>query len=139
MKTTYIAVIMVALWACGGKPTDNQTLVEANRIHLESISIQEKIEPKIEQLDSLKSTLKDSTKIAKIENIKQMFEEWEESLIEVPGFEHEHHKHDGHEHHHKPAPEMTDESMLDYQKNTKKAIEELKSQVDELFNNSTLE
>lgn len=139
MKTIYYSFIIALLMACGGKPSENPILVEANKIHLESVEIQEKIEPKIKQLDSLKTTLNDSTKIAKIENIKKMFEEWAESLVEVPGFEHKHHEHEGHEHHHKPAPEMTDESMLEYQKNTKKAIEELQGQLNELLPNSSLE
>ncbi|MCU0324068.1 MAG: hypothetical protein MUF45_02285 [Spirosomaceae bacterium] len=137
MKTTYVAIITTLLMACGGKQTDNPILAEANKIHIESIAIQEAIEPKIEQLDSLKSTLNDSTKIAKLEDIKKMFIEWEEGLLEVPGFEHQHHNHEGHSHKHKPAPEMTDESMLEYQKNTKKAIEELQAQLNELLLKNT--
>jgi hypothetical protein len=58
-----------------------------------------------------------------------LVELWEESVIEVPGFEHAHEHTEGHEH--KPAPQMTDESMLQYQRSAKEAIQSIRAQAAE--------
>jgi hypothetical protein len=127
-----ILLLSVLAFSCSKSPKDNPKLVEANKIHLEAVEIQELVEKKIKTLDSLNAISKDAVLKDKIENSKKLFEEWKASMIEIEGFEH-HHDHEGHHHDHKPAPEMTDDSMIDYQKNTKKAIEELNLEIDNIL------
>ncbi|WP_414617642.1 hypothetical protein [Dyadobacter sp. 32] len=95
-------------------------LIEANQLHLESVSIAGKLE---KSLDSLSQQANAAEKI-RLDSLAHLVELWEESVIEVPGFEHEHTG--GHEH--KPTPQMTDESMLEYQRNAKKAIQSIRAQ-----------
>lgn len=129
MKKTII-IVLVGIFACSKSPQDNSTLVEANKIHLEAIKIQEEIEDKITTLDSLKNTINNPATILKIDSSKKLFEEWKESVLEVEGFEHEEHEH---HHHHKETPKMSDELMLDYQRNTQKAIIELNAEFEKLL------
>ncbi|KAA0992610.1 hypothetical protein [Dyadobacter aurulentus] len=96
-------------------------LIQANNLHLESIAIAENLE---EKLVTLRKDHRDPAVMARIDSLLNVIEAWQEAVIEVPGFKH-HHEH----HEHKPAPEMTDQSMLDYQKNAKEAIMEVSDKV----------
>lgn len=131
MKKLFI-IILVVFFACTKSPQDNPTLVEANKIHLEAIKIKEDIEGKIKVLDSLKNTINNPAIISKIDSSKKLLESWEESVIEIEGFVHEGHE-EHHHHHHKEASKMSDELMLEYQKNTKKAIIELNIEIEKLL------
>lgn len=146
------AVLATAVWlgACGGKSAkDDPILQEAAKIHEEAHEIQEGIEPTVAQFDSLKTlltnkktTLADSLAaqadeaVASLDKIKADLESWEENLVVVPGMEHDHehegHNHEGHDHKHdhKPAPDVTPEQMLDIQKEIKKNIEAIKTELD---------
>jgi hypothetical protein len=130
MKKISLFLTFLGLMACGKSPQDNPVLVEANQIHLEAIEVQEQVEGQLKNLDSLKNTLQDKTLKAKIDSMQQIFQSWEAALVEIEGFEHE--QHEGHHHHHQPAPNMTDESMLEYQKNAKKAIQDFKKNLEDL-------
>ncbi|MGX5855045.1 hypothetical protein ACWKW6_15440 [Dyadobacter jiangsuensis] len=85
-----------------------------------------KISVQLEQkLDSLSTLAKDDVARSQLDSLKRLIGVWEENMIEVPGFAHAHdHAHGAHEH--KSAPPMTDESMLDYQRQSREAIVELK-------------
>jgi hypothetical protein len=128
--------------ACADKK--DPKMEEAGKIHLEAMEIEEAIAEQIESVDSLKNvlvekkkTLTDAASIASIdstvaalEKVHGSFEEWEGSLVEVPGLAHEHHDHGkGEEHHHdhKPAPDLTPDQMLQVQKEIKANIEKIKA------------
>jgi hypothetical protein len=121
-KIFFVSIFGV-LMACSGKQEPSELLKKANEIHVASVKLQEEIE---NDLDSLKKLpeLKQ-----KADSLAEVLENWEVALIEIEGFEHEH-KHVEHHHHkHSPAPDMSDEQMLEYQQNTKNAIVELRESV----------
>lgn len=118
-----IAVILTAA-SCAREEKSPQ-LIEANRLHLEAIEISKELEPKLE---SLSSYAKGGAEKSQIDSLKALIEMWEENMIEVPGFAHVH-AHGTHTHEHKSAPPMTDESMLDYQRQSREAIVELKGAI----------
>ncbi|WP_157486730.1 hypothetical protein [Dyadobacter alkalitolerans] len=120
-----IALFLVASLSCQPDQQKSETLVEANNLHIESFATAEKIQQK---LDSIKKTTTDKSTQAKLDSIGNLVKLWEGGLIEVPGFAHEHH-HGSHDH--KPAPQMTDQSMLEFQRNAKQAIEQIGKQVSE--------
>ncbi|SEI87247.1 hypothetical protein SAMN05216327_104330 [Dyadobacter sp. SG02] len=95
-------------------------------MHLEAIEISKNLEV---QLESLPSRAEDDIEKSKIDSLKNLIEIWKENVIEVPGFAHEH-AHGAHSH--KAAPPMTDESMLDYQRQSREAIIELKSAISKI-------
>ena len=121
-KIFFVSIFGV-LMACSGKQEPSELLKKANEIHVASVKLQEEIE---NDLDSLKKLpeLKQ-----KADSLAEVLENWEVALIEIECFEHEH-KHVEHHHHkHSPAPDMSDEQMLEYQQNTKNAIVELRESV----------
>lgn len=124
MKTIIYALPLAFAFSCGGSDQKSQLLIQANQLHLESISIAGKLE---KSLDSLAQHASANEKI-RLDSLAHLVELWEESVIEVPGFEHAHEHTEGHEH--KPAPQMTDESMLEYQRNAKEAIQSIRAQVE---------
>jgi len=123
--------------ACGDKK--DPKMEEAGKVHLEAMEIEESIHQQIEGIDSLKivlsekkKTLTDAAAIASLDStvaaldaVAGSFAAWEESVVEVPGLPHEHH--DGEEHEHKPAPDLTADQMLEVQKESKTNIEKIKA------------
>ncbi|REA60853.1 hypothetical protein DSL64_13170 [Dyadobacter luteus] len=131
MKTIgkiFILFFVIATFACSSQQDKSDVLSEANRVHLLASEIHHRLE---NQLDSAKTATHDSFRIKMLDSLSNLVELWEESMIEVPGFEHEH-DHSGEHHHHKPAPSMTDESMLEYQQNAHTAIRELEKSFNDL-------
>lgn len=124
MKTILYALPLAFTFSCGGSDQKSQMLIQANELHLESVSIASKLE---KSLDSLGQHASAAEKI-RLDSLAHLVELWEESVIEVPGFEHAHEHTEGHEH--KPAPQMTDESMLEYQRNAKEAIQSIRAQAE---------
>lgn len=115
--------ILCTLWSCqsGSDTTQNSILVEANEVHQEAISWQKVAEQK---LDSLETVASDSVTKMRLTQLKMEVEAWEETLFEVPGFEHT--DHSGHDHHHhNEAPQVTPEQMLLIQKEARDTIKEL--------------
>ncbi|AYQ34508.1 hypothetical protein [Runella sp. SP2] len=133
----------LGLVACG--PDKDPKMEEAGKIHLASMEIEEALHEQIEGIDSLKVVLNDKKKsltdaaaiasidstVAQLDAVAKSFEEWEENLVEVPGLPHEHHHHEGEEHHdHKPAPEVSGEQMIEIQKEIKANIEKIKADLE---------
>ncbi len=127
MKTIlHVLVILLGLSLAGCAGEDkNNTLKQANGIHLESVAIAEDLE---KNLLSLRQKQQDSLSLSNIDSIQKLIRLWEEALVEVPGFQHQH-GHAGH-HDHKPVPQMTDQSMLDYQISAREAIISVRKQVE---------
>jgi hypothetical protein len=122
-----LAICLTAA-ACSRQEKKNPQLIEANRLHLEAIEISKELESRLESL-SLRP--EGGTKKSQIDSLKNLIELWEKNVIEVPGFAHAHgHEHGAHAH--KSAPPMTDESMLDYQRQSREAIVELKEAIAKL-------
>lgn len=114
--------------SCSRENPKSPQLIEANRLHLEAIKISHQLE---QNLDSLAPLVPNAVEKARIDSLRNLIEDWEENVIEVPGFPHAHdHTHGPHKH--KSAPNMTDESMLDYQRQSKEAILELKQAIGQI-------
>jgi multidrug resistance efflux pump len=128
-KVTYIGMALAVSGACTKQETKNDNMIRANTIHLESMAIKEKLDSALAECKLDASARHDSSLIQKLDSISRLAELWEEGIVEVPGFEHAHHHQKAAHHEHKADPQMTDESMLDYQKNAKLAIEELETEV----------
>lgn len=123
IRPIFLLAIFLTAAACSRQEEKSPQLIEANRLHLEAIEISQELESKLE---SLSSHAKSDAKKSQIDSLKSLIEMWEENMIEVPGFAHAH-DHGAHEH--KSAPPMTDESMLDYQRQSREAIKELKEAI----------
>ena len=127
------ACCFILLNSCSNEKTKSEALIEANKVHLESVAILESVEKELDEKKKLAKTNNNQTIKLKLDSLYKLVELWEEGVLEVPGFEHEHHHGDGEHHHgHKPVPQMTDESMLEYQHNAKAAIKELQKDLTEL-------
>lgn len=126
LACTISLIIAAFLLSCAKQSENSPQLIEANRLHLEAMKIAEQAEQK---LDSLAPLVQNRSEM---DSLKKLVETWESHVIEVPGFAHAHDHSGHHTHEHKAAPSMTDESMLDYQRQSRQAILELKEAIDGL-------
>ncbi|MGA0555424.1 hypothetical protein ACO2Q8_02155 [Larkinella sp. VNQ87] len=144
MKTSLlIGAFACCLTACSSSEKKDPLLEEAAQYHNEATQIQAVVEPKIEQLDSLRNVLAKNPKpaaaatVATLDSLKKAFEEWEENLVEVPGMPHEHHHdHGSHEHHHHTDATLKDlpaEQMRNLQKETRDNILQLQERTNALL------
>jgi len=126
MKTfSLLTIVVLCLFSasCSDKKQESQTLILANNLHLEAIETQESLEQKLLHIRNYALKTHNRLLIHEADSLKEQVELWKESVMEVPGFDHEH-KH-GEHHDHKPAIKMTDISMLQYQQEAKNAIDSL--------------
>lgn len=132
--TSFFAIVMMS--ACSGKKGPGELLVQANDVHLQAVKTYDEVH---ELYGSLKKTAlerQDSLAVVRLDSIHEVLHHWKDGLYEVPGFEHDHdHGHEGHshDHEHKAVPNMTDQSMLDYQLNAKEAIDEILAFLNDTF------
>jgi len=147
-QTTLFALLF--LTACGGagKHTkDDAILDEARKIHSEAIKSHNAVMKDLKEVAKLKAGLQDSLqkkaakdstmlkeKIANCETQEKAMKEWMANVQEVPAKEgeaHDHHDHEGHDH--KPAPKISAEDMLAYQKEMKKSIDKIQQDVNAIL------
>jgi hypothetical protein len=122
MKTINILLALLpatVFFACSPEKKKNDILIQANHLHIESVAIHAEV---TKELAAIKLATPGAKSEKALDSLNRLLKIWEQSLVEVPGFEHDH---EGHDHHHNAAPKMTDQSMLEYQQNTKDAIEDL--------------
>lgn len=134
LKIKSLIAIAIILWisGCTRDTAPSETLAEANRIHLAAIELHEMVEQKLEELKKKSQTNQDVLLSSKADSLQKLVELWELGVIEVPGFSHNHEHKPGTYHEHKPAPQMTDDSMLDYQQRALSAIEEIAGEMDKI-------
>jgi ABC-type nickel/cobalt efflux system permease component RcnA len=155
MKLLFSFVLFAAslfFTACNNKTKDDPLLVEARKVHNEAVKIHNEVMKDLKEVKKMKTEaeakLKDLDEKAKDDKtrleelIKQCdthrmaMSAWMKDLQEVPGNDdHDHHDHEGHDHNHdhKPAPQVSPQQMLDYQKEMKKNIEKLQQDVKALL------
>lgn len=120
-----MSVLSLMLLSCQPQKA-NPLLIEAYDYHQQAGQIRKNL---AQQLADAKV---DSSKLAKLEELKQLLKEWDDSWVEVPGFEHDHeHEKVEHEHHHNPAPNLSPKEHLELQKHL---LEKIKS-LDKSFKN----
>lgn len=145
---TLCAAILFA--ACNSEP--DPVLKEAFSVHNKAISVQGEAKIVMAEAQELIGNLQaeldqneglsDTMKVAYVGVITQLqafvptMENWEENLVEVPGFAHDHDHGHGDEHHHhehKPIPDhikaMAPADMLRLQQDFLKQIEGLRDQM----------
>jgi hypothetical protein len=121
--------------ACSSPKGPSDLLIQANEIHLEASKKYDQVHDRYDVLKKDAVERQDSLAIARLDSVHEVLHIWKEGLYEVPGFEHAHSHGDGaHDHNHTVAPSMTDQSMLDYQKNAKEAIDEIMEFLERNFN-----
>lgn len=125
-----LGLLLLAITSCTSKTKDDSQLRQAADVHLHAIEIQKQTEAKLRTL-SESTSLTDQQR-NKVDSLSKILALWEKGLIEVPGMPHDHHG----EHEHKPAPKMTAGSMLGYQEQMLKAIEDVNREVLDLEQSS---
>lgn len=114
LSLTLRLTLATLLLNCGSDSKLSDTLQKANAEHLEAVNTKK-------SLDSLlKSNTARKLPDYKQDSFKILLREWEKSLVEVSGFEHNHAEGD-HNHHH-DNPTMTDAEMLYYQQVSNAAV-----------------
>lgn len=132
--------LLVLLVSCGPSSDKKDPLLdEAARYHSEATRIQAIVEPRIDQIDSLKTALAarndlntHATAIT-LDSLKKAFAEWEENVVEVPGMPHNHtHEHGKHEHKHTDATlkDLPADQMRDLQREMLTNIKQIQSRLD---------
>ena len=118
-----IICLLLTLLSCQHKHTEDQHVMEeAAKIHQKIIE-QEKLVNKTinEFISTCENLSQDSPLCDSLLVINKDFLAWEESLVEVPGYEEEH----DHDHDHNQSVEVTAEEMLSIQKQLLKEIKNL--------------
>lgn len=131
-------LVSVILGACtsGHNEELHQQSIE---MHEAALRIGKQANDKIKQFASEVEALADSSLLDSLASLKQGYQDWDESLVEVPGHEHDHHDHEGHDHgdheghDHSPAPDLTQEMVLEIQKELKLKAEKLNARADRLL------
>lgn len=145
--------LMVCLTACSSADQKDPLLLEAANYHQQATEIQAVLEPKIEQIDSLKTVLAGQKTpeavavAATLDSLKSAFEAWEENLVEVPGMPHDHNHHTGmpdhggpdhgkHEHKHADATlkDLPADQMRDLQRETLHNIRQIQTRLNAVTN-----
>ncbi len=138
---TLLVINLLALTVSCNQLSDKKDplLEEAAQYHNQSTEIQAVVEPKIEQIDSLKSVLTaqktpvSAARIATLDSLKTAFEEWEENLVEVPGMPHNHthaHAKGGHKHADATLKDLPADQMRDLQRETLNNLRQIQSRLD---------
>ncbi len=98
-------------------------MAEAAAVHEEAMKLFHELEDLLKQLEQNENIPTEA-----VEEIKLSLHEWEENLVEVPGYEHAHdHEAHGHHHHHHDHKKLdvTAEEMLALQKELRENIKQL--------------
>lgn len=98
-------LLIILISACSKVAEQDPILVKAFQVHENSLSLAKDVEKMLNEI-----SVQDSV----IMHLDQRFNSWEESVIEVPGFEHEHH-HDHEHYHHDHAPKINLTSQQIYE------------------------
>ncbi len=125
--------VVILLWvvACGGSG-HNPTLDQAHEVHLEAIGLYDGAHRLYDSLRSDAGAKGNTLLVSRLDSIHEVMHEWAEALYEIPGYAHAHSDSHDHGHAHKTVPKMTDQSMLDYQQDARRAISEIKRDLEKL-------
>ena len=137
-KLVVLALGLIALiTSCGEKKID-ENLQKAFELHKEAVEVRQMAQDQIEQLESNSDSLFVDTYGKDISALGKSLKEWDEQLIEVPGFDeehdHAHHDHSGHDHghdhnHHHDQPELTPQQHLEVQQQLLQEIKQLAGKI----------
>ncbi|MEM6843461.1 MAG: hypothetical protein AAF944_26750 [Bacteroidota bacterium] len=141
-KPFVLTLGMVALVvACGDSKKTDENLQQAFELHQEAVEIRQMTDKQMDELKANKDSLFVSTYQADLDSISYSLEEWDEQLVEVPGFEHEHdhdhaehdHDHDhDHDHSHGGETNLTPEQHLQVQQHLLDEIKAIAEEVNQI-------
>ena len=141
-------LVLAILLGCTGKSEESELHRQSVAQHELALKTSKKVIDAIADLEKRKELLSDSLSSAMADSIKSIRADWtlwEESIVEVPGHEHDHHHHDheGHDHHHdhdhSPAPDLTEEMVLEIQQELVAGITRLDERVQRLIEGTEAE
>ena len=117
-----LCFLLIINMGCSGAPKPDPLLEEAFAIHKQSLQTAKEAREILKNL-----TVKDSIRLI----MESRLEEWNDNIIEVPGFEHEHDHDHGHDHHHhhghnNSQMELAPEVMLAVQKELLDSVKVIK-------------
>lgn len=121
-------ILLVTLLSSCQSNKSNPILEEAYDIHKESMAIRQELQTFLDGL----SKITDSTTVNMLAEMRESLESWDQSFVEVPGYEHEHHHDDDdhdHHHHHNTAPNLTPKEHLTLQKHLFEEIKKLEDKI----------
>lgn len=153
MKHTHLLLLVALMfWACGPSEKEQQQLAEAVQYHQQAMSFEKETVSLLKQIkeaapklqsradslaragaDSLANSLR--SVLTEAEAIEQALKEWGKTVVEVPGYEHDHsHDKEGEEHHHSHERiETTPEQMIAIQKELRDKAELIRNRAQELW------
>lgn len=134
---------MVLLLACGGNEKPHKDLQQAFELHEEAMKIRNQTGDELAKLTTIEDSLFVATYKTDFESIASSLKEWDDQLVEVPGFEHadghdhsghDHsgHDHSGHDHGHGEQQELTPEQHLEVQQHLLQEIKAMAEKVDQI-------
>ncbi|MCS7018275.1 MAG: hypothetical protein RMJ87_04005 [Cytophagales bacterium] len=155
MRNLLFSVMAMAacLLACGPSEKEQQQLAEAMQYHQQAMEYEKQTMALLKQVkqavplwqsraDSLSKAGADSLAasmrswLAEAEQVEKALQEWGKTVVEVPGYEHDHsHDKEGEAHHHAHERiETTPEQMIAIQKDLRDKVEAIKNRAQELVN-----
>lgn len=146
MKTifSFLLAFVAFFFACNtSKNTNSEAMKKAFQLHTESSQIEKELTPELETLIQIRNqinimgrqlTESEMSKIERINQIESSLKFWKENLPDVPGFEHEHHDHEGPcKHDYGKKLELMPEDWIRVQQEFKDSIIVIKSRVEDLM------
>ncbi len=103
--------LTIIIIGCSSGSHENKLHEQAITLHNSIMRKADQIERRLDELKNIKSVNQDS-----IVALTALFNEWEADIVEVPGNDSHDHDQGAHSHSHTPAPNVTDEQMLEIQK-----------------------
>ncbi len=101
--------------ACGGKEKHGEDLQQAYKLHSEATHIRKQIADELSKLNDDTDSTFVRTYEQDLDSIKLLLSDWDEQVVEIPGFDEEDHEHEGHDHSEKVEQELTPEQHLEVQ------------------------
>ncbi len=147
LKLFLVASFLISFLACNNNTKVNKDkgiLEEAFNYHTQAMQLEKVFIKNQLQLVSRRNSIQVQGRALTDQELKWLedegkvqlgYEEWQKSIIEVPGFEHDHDhgEHGHHHHHHAPSVNLTAEDMLETQKALLDRIIELNDQAKTLL------
>jgi len=129
--------LLLLVVACGGEEKKPEELQKAFALHEEAVKIRQEAKDQLGTLTAISDSVFIAANQENLNALAASLEEWDEQLVEVPGFEEEHdhsgHDHAGHDHHHHDSgPELTPKEHLEVQQHLLDEIKALAAKLNQI-------
>jgi len=122
LPLTLVCLLLVFICGCSESSKKDPTIEKAFQIHKQSLATAKEARELLEKIPAEDDS---------VSSIQSRMENWNENLIEVPGFEHEHDHEDVDHHHHvsRPTMDLSPEEMLAVQQQLLDTILAIKNEL----------